>query len=110
MRPHRQKLSEFAPLFNAAVARSVKRAEVAETPEAIAAMLLEWNTLTKQHVWDLSSVREWHSVVCEANRAGLKVHVGRISAFASKRCLTFPRAPRAGSSKAASSPGRQIQG
>ena len=38
----------------------------------------EWNKLISQKCWDYASVREWREVAADADKQGIKAHVGRI--------------------------------
>ena len=50
----------------------------------------EWDKLTSQGRWDLSTVQEWHDVAARARKEGEKIHVGRIfSTSASRRIMSF---------------------
>ena len=64
--------------YSARVARPVDRKERAVNAKAMAALDKEWNKLIAQKCWDYASVREWKEVAAEADRQGIKAHVGRI--------------------------------
>ena len=71
---HRPK--SFPPLY-ACVARPVNKKEHGNA-KAKAALQKEWDKLTSQGCWDLSTVQEWHDVAARARKEGEKIHVGRI--------------------------------
>ena len=60
---HRERVTQvtFQPV-PVMVARPVNAKEVSTTPEAQAAMQLEWDKLTSRKVWDLGTVTEWQEV------------------------------------------------
>ena len=64
--------------YSACVARPVDRKERAINSKAMASLDKEWNKLIGQKCWDYASVREWKEVAAEADRRGIKAHVGRI--------------------------------
>ena len=64
--------------YSACVATPVDRKERAVNAKAMAALDKEWNKLIAQKCWDYASVREWKEVAAEADRQGIKAHVGRI--------------------------------
>ena len=64
--------------YSACVARPVDRKERTINAKAMAAPDKEWNKLIAQKCWDYASVREWKEVAAEADRQGVKAHVGRI--------------------------------
>eukprot|EP00975_Prorocentrum_lima_P056058 11752556-Prorocentrum_lima.AAC.1 len=75
---HRPRTPEIPFPENLFVARSVRRQEIVQNPDAQAALKKEWDRLRKIQTWDESKVREWRDVRAEAQRAGKIVHVGRI--------------------------------
>ena len=75
---HREKLQTLPPLFNACVARSVTKAEIASSAKGREAQALEWSRLRKIGAWDEKGVREWSDVVAEARKTGKRHHVGRV--------------------------------
>ena len=63
------------PSLYACVARPVKKKEQqAANAKARAALQKEWDKLTSQGCWDLSTVQEWF----DARKEGEDIHVGRI--------------------------------
>ena len=64
--------------YSACVARPVDRKERAINAKAMASLDTEWNKLISQKCWDYASVREWREVAAEADKQGIKAHVGRI--------------------------------
>ena len=64
--------------YSACVARPVDRKERAINAKAMASLDKEWNKLIGQKCWDYASVREWREVAAEADKQGIKAHVGRI--------------------------------
>ena len=64
--------------YSACVARPVDRKERAINAKAMASLDKEWNKLISQKCWDYASVREWREVAAEADKQGIKAHVGRI--------------------------------
>ena len=64
--------------YSACVARPVDRKERAINSKAMASLDKEWNKLIGQKCWDYASVREWKDVAAEADKQGIKAHVGRI--------------------------------
>ena len=56
---HRPKIDAGVFPFNAAVARTVPKKEVQSNPEALKAVITEWDQLRKAGCWDESDVREW---------------------------------------------------
>ena len=75
---HRPKSSGVFPPLYACVARPVNKKEQAGNAKAKAALQKEWDKLTSQGCWDLSTVQEWHDVAARARKEGEKIHVGRI--------------------------------
>ena len=75
---HRPKSSGVFPPLYACVARPVNKKEQAGNAKAKAALQKEWDKLTSQGCWDLSTVQEWHDVAAKARKEGEKIHVGRI--------------------------------
>ena len=75
---HRPKSSGVFPPLYACVARPVNKKEQAGNAKAKAALQIEWDKLTSQGCWDLSTVQEWHDVAAKARKEGEKIHVGRI--------------------------------
>ena len=73
---HRPKLEPRSLPYNACVARTVNKAEIAAVPKAKAAMKVEWDRLRKKHVWNESVVREWDDVADEARVAGKVANLG----------------------------------
>ena len=67
---HRPKTAARTFPFNACIARSVTKAEIAREPAAQKAMQVEWDRLRHKGVWDESEVREWDDVAAEARAAG----------------------------------------
>ena len=68
-------------VFNAMVVRTVKRKEMLSTPAAMKAMGPmgdEWGTLSKQMVWDLTTVREQDDAAAKGRHTSVKVHFGDI--------------------------------
>ena len=63
------------------VARTVSRKEVAETPEANKACQKEWDRLEEIKCWNIKGVREWRPVKREADKLGIKVHIGSVHAI-----------------------------
>ena len=84
LRSHRPKAA--APLYNACVAKPVSRKEAMSIPLAKDALQAEWDRLRavpqpgtdRKGCWDEDKVREWRDVKAEAQRRGVKAHVGRI--------------------------------
>ena len=64
--------------YSACVARPVDRKERAINAKAMASLDKEWNKLISQKCWDYAPVREWREVAAEADKQGIKAHVGRI--------------------------------
>ena len=62
------------PLFNAAVARTLTRKEIALRPDAQAAVKLEGDTLAGKEVWQLSGVQEKREVLAECGKMNKKAH------------------------------------
>ena len=60
------------------MARPVGKKEIAEVPEAAAAMDKEWQKLHDQKVWDVENVREWDDVAYEARCNGIEVQFGYV--------------------------------
>eukprot|EP00972_Heterocapsa_arctica_P047892 7063544-Heterocapsa_arctica.AAC.1 len=60
---HRSKIKIEDDVFNAMVVRTVKGKEMEKAPGAMKAMDDEFNKLSKQSVWDVSSVREYDKVM-----------------------------------------------
>ena len=58
--------------------KAVDRKERAINAKAMASLDKEWNKLISQKCWDYASVREWREVAAEADKQGIKAHVGRI--------------------------------
>eukprot|EP00972_Heterocapsa_arctica_P009016 1325957-Heterocapsa_arctica.AAC.1 len=56
---HRSKTRIEYDVFNAMVVGTVKRKEMTNTPGAMKAKDDEFNNMSKQGVWDISSVREY---------------------------------------------------
>ena len=75
---HRPRIPDVEFPFPVAVARSVGKREVAENPQALEAVLKEWDKLRKAGAWDESNPREWSEVAAEARANGATAHVGRI--------------------------------
>ena len=75
---HREKIQRLPPLYNACVARSLTKAEMAGSAKGRAAQDHEWGRLRKVGAWNEAKVREWGDVVIEAKRTGKKHHVGRV--------------------------------
>ena len=75
---HRPKSSGVFPPLYACVARPVNKKEQAGNAKAKAALQKEWDKLTSQGCWDLSTVQGWHDVAARARKEGEKIHVGRI--------------------------------
>ena len=67
---HRPKTAIRAFPFNACIARSVTKAEIAREPAAQKTMQVEWDRLRHKGVWDESKVREWDDVAAEARAVG----------------------------------------
>ena len=67
---HRQKIDVGIFPFNAAVARTVTKKEVQSNPEALKAVIIEWEKLRKAGCWDESDVRVWDDVAEAARAAG----------------------------------------
>ena len=76
--------------YSACVARPVDRKERAINSKAMAALDKEWNKLISQNCWDYASVREWKEVAAEADRQGIKAHVGRIFDFCVEKNSELP--------------------
>ena len=60
------------------VVRIVKRKAMLSTPAAMKAMDDEWDKLSKQIAWDLTTVREQDDIAAEARYNNIKVHFGYI--------------------------------
>ena len=78
---HRKKISPDTPLFSAAVARPVGKAEIAKTPRAKSAMSDEWAKLRrvgKVGCWDESKVEEKSVVLARYRKLMKKCHWGRV--------------------------------
>jgi hypothetical protein len=65
-------------LYNACVARSVGKSEIAKTKAAQEALDKEWEKLLKIGTWDESKVEEWNRVAERHRRSATKAHIGRI--------------------------------
>ena len=76
---HRAKRQHW-PLFNAAVARPVGKAEIARDPKAKGALKKEWDKLLNplRPAWRMDLVRPWAEVAREAKAKNEKVHVGNV--------------------------------
>ena len=83
---HRPKSSGVFPPLYACVARPVNKKEQAGNAKAKAALQKEWDKLTSQGCWDLSTVQEWHDVAAKARKEGEKIHVGRIFNICVESC------------------------
>ena len=59
----------------ACVARPVNKKEQAGNAKAKVALQKEWDKLTSQGCWDLSTVQEWFDVAARARKEGEKIHV-----------------------------------
>ena len=75
---HRPRIPAYMNVFNAMVVRTAKRKEMPNTPAAMKAMDGEWNKLSKQVVWDLTTAREQDEVAAQARNNNIKVHFGDI--------------------------------
>ena len=75
---HRPRILAYMNVFNAMVVRTKKRKGMLNTPAAMKAMDDEWNKLSKQVVWDLTTVREQDEVAAQARNNNIKVHFGNI--------------------------------
>ena len=99
---HRQNIDVGVFPFNAAVARTVTKKEVQSNPEALKAVIIEWEKLRKAGCWDESDVREWDDVAEAARAAGTTAHVGRIFEICVEKGAELPKVILAESSKAGS--------
>ena len=87
---HRDKLNIGDPMFNACVARSVGKAEIAANKGAQAALDKEWDRLAKAKAWDETRVAEW-SVIAAKHRANdTKAHIGRVFEICTEKGSEFP--------------------
>ena len=77
---HRPKNSGAFPPLYACVARPVNKKEQAGNANTKAALQKEWDKLTSQGCWDLSTVQEWFDFAARARKEGEKIHVGRCEA------------------------------
>ena len=59
------------------MARPVGKQEIAKTPAAQRALDIEWDKLVKAGVWSVEA-REWGEVVKDAQKRGVKAHVGGV--------------------------------
>ena len=64
------------------VVKQLNKREIAASPKAQKALADEFDRLRSKGVWDEHRVREWAKVKQEAQRAGKKVHVGRLFGIA----------------------------
>ena len=71
---HRPIIPAYMNVFNAMVVRTVKRKEMLSTPAAMKAMDDEWHKLSKQIVWNLTTVREQDDVAAKARYNNIKAH------------------------------------
>ena len=71
---HRPRIPAYMKVFNAMVVRTVKRKEMRSMPAAMEAMDGEWEKLSKQMVWDLTTVREQDDVAAKARYNNIRVH------------------------------------
>ena len=92
----------FPPLY-ACVARPVNKKEQAANAKTRAALQKEWDKLTSQGCWDLSTVQEWFDVAAKARKEGEKIHVGRILTSVLKRITSFLKTIQIASTKDESS-------
>ena len=63
-------------LFNAVVARPVKRDEINREPEAQKARDKEWGRLRERKVWDESKIMCWDKLAAEAKKKGKEINFG----------------------------------
>ena len=78
--PHRVKV-DHPPRLYGMIARQLTKQEIAASPKAKAAIRAEYDKLRNQDelgTWLEDTVREKSDVMKEAQRAGKKVHFGRI--------------------------------
>ena len=59
-------------------------------PKAVEAMNKEWKRLWDKYVWDHDGVREWAGVAQEAQRAGKKIHMGRLFGLCAEKGSELP--------------------
>jgi hypothetical protein len=87
---HRDKLQMGDPLFNACVARSVNKAEIAANKEAQIAVDKEWDRLVKAKAWDVTKVAEWSTVAAKHRTNNTKGHIGRVFEICTEKGSEFP--------------------
>ena len=87
---HREKLQTGDPLFNACVARSVGKAEIAANKSAQAALDKERDRLVKAKAWDETKVAEWSVIAAKHRADGTKAHIGRVFEICTEKGSEFP--------------------
>ena len=89
--PHREKVTPNLPLFDALVARSLKKPEIARTPAAQKALNAECDKLRAARCWDESDVREWSTVANAARTSNSKAHFCRLFEICVEKGSELPR-------------------
>jgi hypothetical protein len=97
---HREKIPMHDFPMLALVARPVNKAEIAQHPEAQAALDQEWHKLVAAKVWDEAKAYEWSTLARDARETGETIHVGRV----------FELCTEKGSELPAGDPGRKYKG
>ena len=68
-----------ATRIDAAVARSISKAEASQNKDAQEALRKEWTRLRELGTWNEKGVMEYDDVVAELKRTGKTAHFGRVN-------------------------------